>query len=509
MLDAIADIGKMQFNKIKEKGGDILDILVQDPSDGGRYNNIIIIVIKKTEEQQYLYDGLQLREYDEDDRKKYLYRAGASRGADFTPTAKITEGSKTFSNKIVKALEDTILIKEERFQEEVKELKEVKKVLTEKETLIKKELEAQSKALGKDQLSFLTIMIQEQYKERFVGDYEVFKYKIIEEATKKYHYSTTYKVSSRAEDKVCSVCLNKTDVNGLGCPFPFTTFDKIGYLSGGFSREKAWRNVPICRQCSLELELGKDYLDKNLRFYFFGMNYYIIPKPLDIDDLPKVLNNYKRLKQDDGFKEHQHLYITTEEKIIKKLGEDVNKLGINLMFFKEKNSAFNILTNIEDVFPSRLKDVFDQIAEVNDLPLFKNYRISSVKEMSIFINFKTLYEVLREKANQKYFLECIYKIFKGDKIDYNFLLRFIVEDILQSFDREELDKKEKSFPLTVMAGYGLLYLLKKIDALNYLRREELILNQTSKNNYDLKNYKNKKEMFESFLKIKWIFLICQ
>ncbi|MCT4605527.1 MAG: TIGR02556 family CRISPR-associated protein [Marinisporobacter sp.] len=502
MLNAVAVIGQNQFEKLKEQGGDILDILVQDVTGGGTYNKGILITVEKNEE--FVYKGVDLREYDEEDKKRYFYRAGSSRGADLTPTAKITESSKTFNNKIIKSLQETVSLKEDQFKEEIIQLDKIKSLLEDNADQIIRDIEQQKKSLDKKEQAFLTILVKEHGEEKFVGDYEVFKYKLIEDTLRKYYFSQTYKVISKAENKICSMCLEQKEVNGLASPFPFTTFDKLGYLSGGFQREKSWKNIPICNDCGLALELGKNYLNDHLRFSFLGgISYYIIPKLIDEKDTNRVLKTYKRLKRVEKFEDHQDAYISTEEKIIKKLGEATNKVTLNLMFFEEKQNAFNILANIEDVLPSRLKFIFDEIYKMNTIAMFKQFRIQKEKEIPIFINFRTLNQVISAKGNRKYFLECIYKIFKGDKISYPFLLRFIVEDLFYAYNQEQHDKKDskgRGFNLTTISNYGLLYLMKKVQVLNYKRKEGATMLESEKNIYNLKDYESKKVMFEEFFK---------
>ena len=72
-----------------------------------RHNKVLEIRILDNKEEVN-FKCINIREYDDSLKFKYLYRAGSSRGTDITPTAKITDIDKTYSNKIIPAIKEGI-----------------------------------------------------------------------------------------------------------------------------------------------------------------------------------------------------------------------------------------------------------------------------------------------------------------------------------------------------------------------------------------------------------------
>lgn len=59
--------------------------------------------------------------------------------------------------------------------------------------------------------------------------------------------------------------------------YKFYTIDKPGYIAGGFNEKESWKNYPVCAECRLALEEGKRYLENELTFRFYGLEYQLIP----------------------------------------------------------------------------------------------------------------------------------------------------------------------------------------------------------------------------------------
>ena len=84
---------------------------------------------------------------------------------------------------------------------------------------------------------------------------------------------------SLGKDAACSVCKQKKDeVYGFAIPWTFHTFDKPGFIAGGFKVNESWKNTPVCFDCATRLEVGKKYIEENLDFGFYGFRYLLVPK---------------------------------------------------------------------------------------------------------------------------------------------------------------------------------------------------------------------------------------
>ena len=105
-MESVRSIGKFKYNSI-ESEDKTLEIFTEDFSKGTNYNKVLEIRILDNKEEVN-FKCINIREYDDSLKFKYLYRAGSSRGTDITPTAKITDIDKTYSNKIIPAIKEGI-----------------------------------------------------------------------------------------------------------------------------------------------------------------------------------------------------------------------------------------------------------------------------------------------------------------------------------------------------------------------------------------------------------------
>jgi CRISPR-associated protein Csh1 len=158
------------------------------------------------------------------------------------------------------------------------------------------------------------------------------------------------------------------------------------------------------------------------------------------------------------------------------MSEQKNYLNVNFMFYdapKGYNGAvFNILLYIEDILPSRLKTLFDIKKKVDNIdifrncliPVFENKKITGKKPLEF--NFGVLKpffpRVSDNRTYDKYFLDMVNKIFTNKTIDYNFLMRFVMQKIRDDFINDNPTK------ISTLKGFMLLHYL---DALGILKRK--------------------------------------
>ena len=77
---------------------------------------------------------------------------------------------------------------------------------------------------------------------------------------------------------VLSASRRKSEVYGFAIPWTFHTFDKPGFIAGGFKVNESWKNTPVCFDCATRLEIGKKYIEEQLDFGFYGFRYLLVPK---------------------------------------------------------------------------------------------------------------------------------------------------------------------------------------------------------------------------------------
>ncbi|MDK2821808.1 MAG: CRISPR-associated protein Csh1 [Clostridia bacterium] len=499
-LQAVTEIGNIEKQKLDEKGGGLLEVFAEDPSDGGKYNHVFEIVV---DIDNVIYKHINVTQFDSKDMLKYLYRMGSSAGADLTPTAKITKAEKTFSNKILASIKETLQDKSlsENFKKEAAVLDMTYGILKRAQEQIIADIDKLLKDLPTREGAFLTLRIEKKGNKHYVGDYQIFKRKLIDSSLLKFHYSKSFKTDLIGYDSVCSLCRkNKKEVFGLANIFPFYTIDKKGYISGGFQYDKAWMNFPVCPECSILLVLGKSYLDKNLTFSFKGLNYYLIPNTIYSGQLEYVLKKLKGLNEE---KEYNFVekYLAQEERILINAGKELkeNSISFELLFFKKDKAALNILLDIQDVMPSRLRKIYETFSEVNEEKIFKKFYLSTDKQQQIFINFGFVRTIFPRDTHNGYFLETINDIISDKKIDYKFLLKPIVAYITDAFKRMEkgiTDKNKDNYLTATIKSFGFLYYLNRMNLIR--ERKEAGPVKTKSNVWKKEDFNSEREMFEDF-----------
>lgn len=465
-LSAVCELGKKRYRDIVETGGgDILDLFVENPNEKGVYNTVLEIKI----DSDYNYSDINISEFKREHILKYLYKKGATNGADFTPTAKLTTPEKTFKNKIIKSLEETI--REYKGHSEINILNKILTTLTQKSTQIIKDIKKNTTSKGR---YILTIV----YGKKYVGDFEIFKDKVKKQAIKSYYLID--KKESKGQNKRCSLCKEiKEEVFGNANIFKFYTVDKRGYVAGGFKKLDSWRNFPVCKECAIYLELGKRYLDKKLKFDFQGRDFYLIPKLFYKKDLEKVLKILSNL--DEGNIDSKYEF--TEERLFKKILKMEDYVTFDLLFFEVNNSALNIKLDIQEILPSRFKQIYKTMSAIN--LLFQDYKYSE----KIEVNFSFLNTLFPKRSYNRYFLETVDIILSDKEIDYKFIMSHIANHIIEKFNQDE----GKYFYYETIKAYGFLMYMRLLCVLFKGKGQVKPLNKIY---WYIKDYDSKEELFE-------------
>lgn len=496
-MEAIKSIGDLKYDSITSEDK-LLDIFTEDT--GGKYNKVLEIRLKYSD-NILTFDRINRREYDNNLKFKYLYRSGSSNGTDITPTAKITTPEKTYPKKIVAGIKDGInyltnksKVPENKLFNEKELLNQVYLLLKDNKEILERINKKFKETSAKERYYLLTIVIETDDDEIYMGDFEVFKSRIREVPIEKFYYSKTNDKSSRSEDEYCSICHNKTEVFGLASPFAFYTIDKPGYICGGFDYEKSWRNYPVCKDCAIKLELGKLYLDEKLLLSFYGRKFYLIPKLIYNNQLKEILHKYERAfkkEKDKSSSKMLKVEDKLENKIFKILGKEENNMTFDLMFIEEKNSALNIVLNIEDVYPSTFKKLYSTWEEIENMNFFN--------EHYYLANFSYLNMLFNSKTYNRYFLDTVDKIIGPGKIEYDFFISFVNTKLKEAFIKEEKDefiKGEDNYFIATLRAYTFIYYLYKIEKFKDKGKEGV--ENMERESWNLEDFNSKKEAFEDF-----------
>src|SRR5699024_5215069 len=183
--------------------------------------------------------------------------------------------------------------------EKVDFYKKWKVAFTENRELIDKNLTAAYDNLGKDgqKTSAYTLTITENGERGLLTNFLSVQ-KLIEDNGVEGSYKK-YGAISKGKNNTCSICHHtKPLVIGFASHYKYSTVDKPGTVSGFFNQKKNWINYPICEDCAINMELGKNYITKNLTKSFFGKRYYLIPKtiiPGDLNSLEDALSLFENI----------------------------------------------------------------------------------------------------------------------------------------------------------------------------------------------------------------------
>lgn len=448
VLSAIKELGQIIIEREKRE---LLDVLVEDPNSNGSYTKVITIVFT-VNDKKVEFTGVELEQYDAYKRMKYLYKSGAANSSDFSPTAKLSgKPEGTFDRKILGWFKILDNKKAELSQSEREFLTSVRDLLEKNSTIIKNKILKIREETPKKEGILITIKFIQDSKALYVGDILVFKRLLIFMVNEKDN-------KLMQKNKVCSICGEiKETVMGKIDTYAFYTLDKPGFITGGFDEQRAWRNFPVCPECKFSLEEGKKFLEGNLTFKFCGIKYNLIPKFIIgtktvSEDVMDIFTNTSKLA---SLKQKNLERITNDEEDILDVLKDANDvLTLNFLFIQKVQAAERILLVIEDVFPSRLRRIFNAKYAV-DVLFNQNFTFGTIRNF-----FAKSDSNKRNYDLDKYFLDIIDRIFKDRPISKTFIVSFIMKKVRAEFINDGYFYPTVKDGLQVMAFLEDLNLIK-------------------------------------------------
>jgi CRISPR-associated protein Csh1 len=514
MIEAIREIGEYTLKKDKINPEDpqgLIEIFCEN-LQGKSPNPPHILTIEFIKNDDLVsFTRVINEEYKKANNPRYLYRFGSSRGTNVTPTSKVTDIGKTYRNKIKSWFDQDFsrapYLLEER---DLNLIKSMKECLNTNETAIKEQIEEFLLGIrAKKESAVVTCVISEKNIRQYFGDIDIFRTIFIKKT--RASLSQKYKTESRGENKICSVCRKKKDeVFGFVSTYNFYTVDKPGMVSGGFDQSQAWKNYPVCLECALALECGKKYLENYSRFRFYGFDYYVIPKSLygDQSGIFETLKTFQsegdRIKLSDNY---QVLMSDTKDEILNHLSGKDNSFLCNILIYQENNNEFKIERYIEDIFPSRLKELFDAKKTVDGKPILQSLQVpvfnddKKVGKRTFEFNFESIYYFFGKEIDhdaRTYFLDIVSRIFSGKEISYPFILSGIIRKNRKIFVQNlptKLPTEESS-----LRGLALLTYLNELELLGSYQDGITMTNQSKSIVADTSSdtYKKSEAIFQEF-----------
>jgi len=493
MIEAIRNIGEYALEKEGKSIDNPLDILIDNPANKNTKN--ILFILLDEENSEFKYHGIETEEYSKDKLENYLYKKGASRGTDITPTVMITTPEKSFNNKILNWFKNYNSDKNNK--NEI--LQNIYLCIKENKEKILQDLKEKSD-MENNIVSF-------KINGKYLGDFEIFRKILLNKALENF-YNKFGKIS-KSENKLCSICKkNNTEVYGFVSTFNFYTVDKKGFVSGGFKQKDAWKNYPVCLNCALTLEEGKKYLGDSLSFNFYGFRYLLIPKFIKgvKKDIQKDIFKKIELQKDPQFGKKAIKHLTNDEnEVLETMSEQRNYLNNNFLFYSApkgfNGAVFNILLYIEDILPSRLKQLFEAKEKIDQEEIFNNCMVPTFNdnrkkdgEKLMEFNFGILQSFFYDSKNKrwisgKYFLDMVNKIFTSKPVNYDFLLNFIMRKIRDDFVNNYSTK------IDILKAFMLLNYLNKLKILKLKEEVKMEIKNLFTMGREGKEIKERVELF--------------
>ncbi len=480
LIKALYNLGKVYENKNPKET--VLLSLLENPNENKKYSNVIKMKFD-FENDEIDYKGLDLEEFSISKLEKYLYKRIGANGGDYTPTSRVTEFPKTLKN-MLKAVNRV----------EILEFKKLNDYLNNEDNF-NRILEDVKDFNPKDGYVITFIV-----NNKWLNEYEEVVNQILSKSNSKYF--DKYNKISKKENSQCFCCKKeKNEVYGFVNTYNFYTVDKQGFVAGGFKQENAWKNYPVCGSCAEVLEKGKKFLSGTYEGSFSGFRFMVIPRPIfEINNSEslemfqfalEVFEEKNKISLESKSKEKE--LINSEKVSTEAMGEIENNMSFNIMFYDmPQKSVFNILLNIEDVLPSRLKIIFERKEKIEEKDVYLH-----LKSKNEFKDLKFNFGIFREFfSSDKNFLEIINSVFVGKQISYDF--------ILESFVRNLTEKMNKGESVYFNTRNSLL-ILEVLDRLNLLKNKKKgevkeMIEKNEKNQIFLDFLENHKETFDSDIK---------
>ena len=255
---------------------------------------------------------------------------------------------------------------------------------------------------------------------------------------------------SYEKNGICSICGEEKKV-AEDLPFNFLTYDKPGYIVGGFREDVAYKNSPICFDCYEKIRIARQNLE-SATFKLAGIEYMLIPETLKKENLQKLKELFEYLRENNlnlANLDKAHLdnllegLIREEDehslsRILDNLQEISGEKGLDILsifrmfkdiiiahflFIRREQSREAIVLYISDVFPSRIYYLF----KVKEF----------IEELGIVGNFD--YGIVNEFFKEGGFYKIVEATFWGKRVENTFLCNGLMNVIRESF--KEWDKR--------------------------------------------------------------------
>jgi CRISPR-associated protein Csh1 len=365
MIHQFSELGHY-YQQREGAGENALAQFANDP--GAKFGNRVLLI-------QFSPTGfgdIAVKDYEEAQRLRYLYRKGPPNKWDATPTSGMPawdpKKADDFEGKVGtrlmrmgKSIRDVLngdLSKLPAWEKAA--LEKMSHVLLEDATRIPIITMLKNRHPNPKDRAFLSVVwtAGDDVQPKHVGDFEAFRHQLLQRAEAERTKTGENKKGFNMGQ--CSVCggieVEVTEPPSIYWP-PLYTTDKPGSVSSGFDLMQAWKNFPTCQACYERVDFARERIKKHLSFDYYGFQYLVLPSPVApqpsefrefLDRLDKARLNNKSAKK----------LISAEDDLAFILAEEQNRLQFDFMFFKGDPQSFRPALYVSGMVPSRFRELF-------------------------------------------------------------------------------------------------------------------------------------------------------
>ena len=296
---------------------------------------------------------------------------------------------------------------------------------------IAEEIADRLQELKKRERVLLTVRVEGE----FIGDREDFRQVLL---TKHREEGQDSLVMGR-----CAVCGEIKEISGDISPFKFYTIDKPGYVVGGFEKQGAYKAFPLCYNCRDLIQRGRQHVEENLVFSFAPRIRYLLipdfifgPKAVQEEVLDILTENREqRAQRLHTLKREEERRITQdEEDILDLLSQEHDVMTMHFLFVERQRGKEAIDLYIQDVYPSRLRNLLEAKRTV-ERQLRHRREDSSTYEYTF--TYGTMYRFFSKADPNKrnpdllrHFYGLVDRTFRGVPVAESYLIPFLIRQIL-------------------------------------------------------------------------------
>ncbi len=271
---------------------------------------------------------------------------------------------------------------------------------------------------------------------------------------------------------ICALCQEKKPVSGEKSPLAFYTLDKIGYLSG-FSKKFHFRGFPLCYECYILLENAKkEVFAKRFEIARGAPRYIVIPNlvlsqsglknsPYDEETIKEIFSAFYDREEFKKVLKLTHLerkkLTDSDEEILDLVKELEDILTLHFLFIENQQARELIRLHIQDVYPSRIKELFEAKEWVEKSIEYK----TPSREFTLGVLWK-FFSKLDESSKAtfaKEFLELLDRVFRKIPYSQALLIKVLLNGIRRAYF-EELESSGQRLTFTTFDALACYLFIK-------------------------------------------------